>query len=354
MVGANAAALAKGETAGTQAPHRFVALDSLRGLAAMLVVAFHLEGRGPLLSSRFVANGWLAVDFFFVLSGFVIGAAYARHLAGGMPFGRFMLLRLGRIYPVHLAVLVALVAYEAALAAMAQAGLPTARPGFGGDLAHSWDGLWKTLLLVQALFPGEPPSWNAQSWSISVELWLYVGIALLMRLAGMRGIVVALAASLGALALYASGFSAWHIPFTSEIARGVAGFGIGVALWSLFDRSHGALARLSPAAFAMAEAVAAIAVVLAISSYDSGPGFVLVEAVFACLIFVLAQERGLLSRLLSYRPFVWPRAGGRRGGSRWPRRSRAAGRSPANELIQAGDNAGPRLYPKVVEIPNFG
>ena len=56
---------------------RFEILDGLRGVAAMIVVAFHLfetYSAGP--GEQILNHGYLAVDFFFVLSGFVIGYAY--------------------------------------------------------------------------------------------------------------------------------------------------------------------------------------------------------------------------------------------------------------------------------------
>lgn len=56
---------------------RYEILDGLRGVAAMIVVAFHLfetYSHGP--QSQILNHGYLAVDFFFVLSGFVIGYAY--------------------------------------------------------------------------------------------------------------------------------------------------------------------------------------------------------------------------------------------------------------------------------------
>jgi peptidoglycan/LPS O-acetylase OafA/YrhL len=60
---------------------RFIALDSWRGIAACLVALFHLEAYSHLVYSHlnaapFLRNSWLFVDFFFVLSGFVIAANY--------------------------------------------------------------------------------------------------------------------------------------------------------------------------------------------------------------------------------------------------------------------------------------
>src|SRR6267143_3981706 len=89
---------------------RFVVLDSWRGIAACLVALFHLEAYSHLVYSHlrgvpFLDNSWLFVDFFFVLSGFVIAANYQQRLIDGFGAGRFLLLRLGRLYPLHFVML---------------------------------------------------------------------------------------------------------------------------------------------------------------------------------------------------------------------------------------------------------
>lgn len=79
-------------------PH-YQILDALRGVAAIIVVFFHLAE--PLASSRFfnvVNHGYLAVDFFFLLSGFVIGYAYDDRW-GKLTFGGFLKRRLVRLQP---------------------------------------------------------------------------------------------------------------------------------------------------------------------------------------------------------------------------------------------------------------
>ena len=79
---------------------RYVNYDGLRGLAALAVMLFHCSERMGL--GQAVPNGYLAVDFFFALSGFVIAEAYIDRLKGGMSVFRFMLLRFVRIYPVYI------------------------------------------------------------------------------------------------------------------------------------------------------------------------------------------------------------------------------------------------------------
>lgn len=80
--------------------HAFVTLDGLRGLAAVAVVLFHTpELFGPGL---FPAAGYLAVDFFFTLSGFVLAFAYQARLDKGLPTGQFLRVRIARLYPLYL------------------------------------------------------------------------------------------------------------------------------------------------------------------------------------------------------------------------------------------------------------
>ncbi len=83
------------------APH-FVVLDGLRGVAALAVVVFHfMEFVVPDYTHSFIAHAYLAVDFFFCLSGFVIASAYDTKFAQ-LGLGSFLLRRLVRLHPLVL------------------------------------------------------------------------------------------------------------------------------------------------------------------------------------------------------------------------------------------------------------
>ena len=78
---------------------RYEILDGLRGVAAMIVVAFHLfetYSKGPVF--QILNHGYLAVDFFFLLSGFVVGYAYDDRW-GKMTIGGFFKRRFVRLHP---------------------------------------------------------------------------------------------------------------------------------------------------------------------------------------------------------------------------------------------------------------
>jgi peptidoglycan/LPS O-acetylase OafA/YrhL len=76
---------------------RYVALDGLRGAAAFIVVGHHLQN--ALQVHGVFSHGYLSVDFFFVLSGFVVAQAYEGRLKDGLTFGGFARVRFLRLYP---------------------------------------------------------------------------------------------------------------------------------------------------------------------------------------------------------------------------------------------------------------
>lgn len=76
---------------------RFLALDGLRGVAALGVLLLHVP---PL--DRVVAHGYLAVDLFFMMSGFVVAFAYEHRLKTGWSLGDFMRARIVRLWPLYL------------------------------------------------------------------------------------------------------------------------------------------------------------------------------------------------------------------------------------------------------------
>ncbi|PVY37359.1 acyltransferase family protein [Pontibacter virosus] len=82
-----------------QTKQHFIILDGLRGIAALAVVIFHfMEWIYPDSSMNFIGHGFLAVDFFFCLSGFVIGYAYDDRI-GKMGIIEFFKARLIRLHP---------------------------------------------------------------------------------------------------------------------------------------------------------------------------------------------------------------------------------------------------------------
>ena len=150
-------------------PEIYLALDGYRFLAAACVVLYHYDADFQLgLGKLFPAIGRLPVmvDFFFMLSGFVIAVNYFDRLCTAQDYARFLRARLARIYPLHLLTLLAM----AALAGAALlADLPVNHPEILG-----FDGFPANLALLHAWGVLDHPSFNVPSWSISAEWFVYL------------------------------------------------------------------------------------------------------------------------------------------------------------------------------------
>lgn len=90
-------------------PHRFALLDGIRGVAAMFVVTRHVSIFPDIMYGR----SYLAVDIFFLLSGFVIAHAYDTRLSEGrLSIWEFMKVRIIRLYPIFLFSVIAIIALK--------------------------------------------------------------------------------------------------------------------------------------------------------------------------------------------------------------------------------------------------
>lgn len=167
------------------ASHRFHILDALRGIAALFVVCWHTPGY---LAVRSTHSTFLAVDFFFGLSGFVIAFSYEQRLKTSLTFARFFLARWIRLYPVYIlgcllgtltflylridsSISFLLLRRLVAMLLLQYAMLPN---------LHVWD--------IRLLFP-----LNYPSWSMFFEVVANLGYAALLRARiATTGVLVAL------------------------------------------------------------------------------------------------------------------------------------------------------------------
>ena len=271
---------------------RFVALDSWRGIAALGVAVRHINGPGPLVSGPLHENLSMAVDFFFVLSGFVIAAAYGERLRAGFSTLRFMLLRYGRVWPVHALIVALYVLLEVAYALWG-AGPLSGRPPF--TEVRDPTALVPTMLLLQAFAYPSRELWVAQSWSISVEIGLYFAAALAWRFAGKGTVLLAALSALAAMLVLDAemGGRAYYI------LRGVAGFGLGLVGWSLWCRIDGASL---PSWLVSALELSALPAVLLAIRFQAP--YLVADLLFLGVVILFAFEKGPVSRLFRTVPLV--------------------------------------------------
>ena len=291
---------------------RYEVLDSWRGICALLVALFHFPVRNGFSDSAFLRSSYLFVDFFFVLSGFVIANGYSQRLTEGKAAGRFVFVRFGRLYPLHVFMLAAFVGFELLRLALPQLRNAGAAPFTGGDNLAS---LLENVFLVHGLGFAHGLSWNSPSWSISTEFFAYMIFALVMLAFGARAWLVLLApVVLGPLVLLK--FSPHYMDATWDygFVRCLYGFSLGVLLcWSQRKAIEGERMRFANAehdpAGRAAWTITEIATLVAIFAFvslggDNAMG-VAAPFVFAFAINVFAHERGLVSDMLRLKPFLW-------------------------------------------------
>jgi peptidoglycan/LPS O-acetylase OafA/YrhL len=156
---------------------RFAVLDGWRGLAALLVALHHISllTVSHFYSLSFVQHSFLFVDFFFVLSGFVIAHAYVTRLWSLNEASLFVVRRVGRLWPLHIFVLGLLIAFQLAKAVAERlAGMSIGEPAFSEATPAIVSAIWTNVLLIHSLGIHDKLTWNGASWSISTEFYTYL------------------------------------------------------------------------------------------------------------------------------------------------------------------------------------
>ncbi|MBZ9759036.1 acyltransferase [Mesorhizobium sp. ESP6-5] len=286
---------------GTIAGDRFRVLDSWRGICALLVALFHFPTASTVSQSSFIGSSYLFVDFFFVLSGFVIASSYADRLGRTQEVCRFALVRFGRIYPLHLVMIAAFAAFELLRLVLPQLHGTGAAPFTGGFDLRS---LAANLLLLQGVGFEDRLTWNAPSWSISAEFFAYLLFAGVVFVAGARAWIWLVAAAVTA-PLFLLGFSTHHMDVSYDFGfiRCLYGFSLGALLaWFQHDSIAGArqvLAANGPRmSWTVAEIVMVVVIALFVSLAGDNDAGIAAPLVFALALFLFAHEGGWISALL--------------------------------------------------------
>ena len=208
----------------------FHTLDALRGVAALVVLFFHA---GFFFGVAPPAEGYLAVDLFFAMSGFVIAYRYEADLERGLGLGAFVALRLRRLYPLFL--LGTILGVLPALAVVA-----------GGHADHLHQSMLAALPPALLMLPSHAVAFaqksfyplNFVSWSLALEILVNVAWAATHRVWNVRNLLYLLAASLLCLSLVAFTNGSLNVGYNWDNALGglprvIYGFGFGVLLFKL-------------------------------------------------------------------------------------------------------------------------
>lgn len=285
-------------------------LTAIRGIAALAVVLFHIDvclrfrtGGALIDASRtgLIAGGYLWVDLFFVLSGFIIFHAYQASLGAGPGFrsaSSYLWARFTRIYPLHLFTLAVLVLT-----------VPVIGWAYPGVIDNSWRTYFDPTVIADHVFllhsmnQHDFLSWNLVSWSIAAEWFAYVSapflIPVLVRCgswASWGAIGVGLAGIVGLVELNPRGDL--DITFNYGFARCACEFLIGLGIYKFYARGNLPKVVGSDGAIALCAAL-----ILAVLHFDLHDAFIV--PLFAFLVLALSVNGGAAKQFLDTKPLQY-------------------------------------------------
>lgn len=261
--------------------NKILHLEALRGIAAVSVVLLHYK-INSLLFIPFVQHAWIMVDFFFVLSGYLICLRYRDRITGLSSFAEFIKRRFLRLYPLHLLMLMVFCVFEIARYAyfVSTGNAMLEGPPFSLNNASSF---FTNLFLLQMLVD-KHSTFNIPSWSIAVEFQVYILFALTLVLFGRRTrLRVLLGIVLMAIASRSILESGFEFP-QNGLARCVFSFMLGAIACEA--EAHLWPARMTTGSFVPAALVAVICVMTSWAKDLSNA--VLLAFPFLCAALILS------------------------------------------------------------------
>jgi peptidoglycan/LPS O-acetylase OafA/YrhL len=290
--------------ASTRSKRDIPALTGLRALAAALVLILHTDqtmGGGANATIGIISRGYLGVDLFFLLSGFVIAHVYQDTLATAnrRTIAIFLWHRIVRIYPIHLFTLLVLICMVL--------GSESIDFHLNHEEAFTPATLPAQLLMLQAWGVVNLATWNIPAWSVSAEWFAYLCFPAVAVLIGKvrhpiaAGIVAAI--SLGATYV-AFSFFGWSVATSwlgaPALLRILGSFVCGASLCRLATLQNSINEPSTVNDFA---ALASI-LLATLACFDSWPDFFII-ALFALLVVAIATSRSVAAWIFSRPPILW-------------------------------------------------
>lgn len=287
-----------------QPGHRYLSnLTPLRGVAALWVYIFHFHDTIAKYTmpfgSHLVHKGYIMVDLFFIMSGFIICHVYQASFQRGFQFKNFKdftVARFARVYPLHFITLVmAIVLFV---------------PKWGWDQVDDPHAIVTNVLLIHSFGIHKIFTWNVPSWSISAEWWAYmvfpVLVIFLYRKKNLAVIVL-----LAFVFLAYMGIIYWiprrsfmdpNLPaphtldstFDFGYLRGLAGFTTGMLLYKLYE------SELLKKIFRL-DITAAVAILGTLFCLHKGIPDIYCIPLFALIVFTFANNNQGLHKICNYR-----------------------------------------------------
>lgn len=280
----------------------YLSLESIRGIAALLVAFYHFNGTfhfSLFAPVKIIGTFWLMVDLFFVLSGFVIVYNYKNKLSDGDSLGTFYFRRVGRLYPLF--IFTTLFFFLEPLAEFIQ--------GSGGEIPFtlSWKEGFSYFFMLQGFGITDRGLLNYTSWSIGVEMQLYIIFSLFLFLRIRNNFVrkfsipiLFLLSFLSLVFIYFK-YNTIEVMYDAGLARGILSFSLGAVIALLTDLYKPSTVPNGNSFTAMS----IVLIVLVLGFRDNEINF-FIPFLFAALIYFLVFfPESYVSKLMESKPLVF-------------------------------------------------
>ena len=282
-------------------------LTGLRGVAALYVCIYHIQVYvQPYIYpefAQFLHEGYLAVDFFFILSGFVIALNYFNkiNLTDKREIAIFYAKRIARIYPLHLLLLLLSLsvplAYFITERTLAEGG------------RYSIDAFFMSIFMIQNWGFTNTLVWNIPSWSISTEFFAYLMFPFIVAIIKwvsdkfhFKGVLILTISLFFSIAFVYSSFKAddlgLYIPELG-LLRCIIGFFIGVLIWFFYHEYKNWISARSKLLFYLG------LVILVLGSYSSLLNYWYIHLAFSLIIIGSVYYKNGITRFCSTKTILW-------------------------------------------------
>lgn len=276
--------------------NRISELDSIKGLAAFLVVLFHLPCWNiSFYEIRFIRNGYLIVNLFFVLSGFVIYKSYAEKINSFKGLLEFQFLRFSRLYPVHILFLVVFIFIEIAkYLALITLGINSANST--PFKSNNFVALIQQIFLIQAIgATGNARTFNQPDWYISVLFYTYLLFGLIVLYANRYKIIIfSFTAFISVILLTNQSFPAFN-----DLLSCFAGFFFGCITAKLCEKTN--IRLYSYSALISLVSLSYFLTIKTNPKYDS-----IIYFLSSILVMtIVLSDKGIFRKILNWEFLIW-------------------------------------------------
>ncbi|MEN8723783.1 MAG: acyltransferase [Alphaproteobacteria bacterium] len=284
----------------------------MRGVGALIVAFYHFRLEIPdqvafnATTLNIFTELHVFLDMFFLVSGVVIFTVYSNLFEKGTSrsaIKKYLMARLARIYPLHIFALLLVLLLQVSRPLAGALGLIDTDATIFDGAAYSVGAFLSNLFMLQSLGLHDTLTWNAPSWTISVEMVAYLAFIVMFAVPKQFRIayqIVIVAISMGILAWVMPGHPVGSLDLSYDygLFRCLAGFMIGGLIYEVARRDIWE----SPVPMNIAQAVGFVLFVcmLLFSWYD-----LVVYPILALLMWGLRSESGPIGRLVKGRLCYW-------------------------------------------------